>query len=210
MQIDEKAQEISFILVKVSVYVRRRELREGLERLSFALLAFVASRDFSRALKTVASLEAMIRFGKLIYEIEPINADLLLKRLDGLNAAIRQIAEGSLPDRDVEIIVKESVKKQETDKEHAVNPKKIDKKEEHNQAMESGNGVENQAMRQSDIFEKIKSFAEKPVQLKDIASLFPDVSNRTLRYDLQRLCADGKIERIGQGGPATYYKARIV
>jgi len=79
-----------------------------------------------------------------------------------------------------------------------------------NGAIESGNGSENPAIRQSAIFDKISGFSGKSVQLKDIVSLFPEVSERTLRYDLQRLCADGKIERVGQGGPATHYKARVL
>ncbi|TSD02778.1 MAG: hypothetical protein Athens071426_386, partial [Parcubacteria group bacterium Athens0714_26] len=33
-------------------------------------------------------------------------------------------------------------------------------------------------------------------RLKDILILFPEVSERTLRYDLQRLCEQGVIERV--------------
>jgi hypothetical protein len=43
-------------------------------------------------------------------------------------------------------------------------------------------------------------------RLRDIQELIPDLSDRTLRYDLQRLVAEGAIERIGNGGPATFYR----
>ena len=35
-----------------------------------------------------------------------------------------------------------------------------------------------------------------------------DVSERTLRYDLQRLTAEGILERVGASGPSTYYRIR--
>jgi Fic family protein len=81
---------------------------------------------------------------------------------------------------------------------------------EANPAIQSGNVNDNAAIRQSDIFQKIKDLPGESIQLKDLMGFFPGVSERTLRYDLQRLSAEGKIERIGQGGPATYYKARVV
>jgi DeoR/GlpR family transcriptional regulator of sugar metabolism len=47
-------------------------------------------------------------------------------------------------------------------------------------------------------------------RLKELQNALPDVSERTLRYDLQRLIESGKIERLGSGGPATFYRARSV
>ena len=43
--------------------------------------------------------------------------------------------------------------------------------------------------------------------MKEIAALFPEVSERTLRYDLQKLCEYGVVERMGNGGPSSYYRA---
>ncbi|MBI4093292.1 MAG: DeoR family transcriptional regulator [Candidatus Kerfeldbacteria bacterium] len=41
--------------------------------------------------------------------------------------------------------------------------------------------------------------------MKDLIAEFPDVSERTIRYDLQRLLQHGSVERVGNGGPASYY-----
>lgn len=41
--------------------------------------------------------------------------------------------------------------------------------------------------------------------MKDLIAAFPDVSERTLRYDLQKMNDRQIIERIGSGGPASYY-----
>ena len=43
--------------------------------------------------------------------------------------------------------------------------------------------------------------------LKDLAEMFPDYSERTLRYDLEKLIADNKVEKIGSSGPGTFYRS---
>lgn len=45
-------------------------------------------------------------------------------------------------------------------------------------------------------------------RLKDIQEILPDVSERTIRYDLQKLGSQGLIEKIGNGGPSTYYRLK--
>jgi len=44
--------------------------------------------------------------------------------------------------------------------------------------------------------------------MKDIQEYLPESSERTIRYDLQDLVEQGVIERIGNGGPATFYRAK--
>lgn len=69
---------------------------------------------------------------------------------------------------------------------------------------------DNAAMRQAAILEKIRQSPKKQLQFRDIIAAFPDASERTLRYDLQRLSNQGILERIGQGGPANFYKVREI
>ena len=61
-------------------------------------------------------------------------------------------------------------------------------------------------MRQSTILERVKEFDS--CRLRDIQEVFPDISERTIRYDLQSLVEQGLIERIGSGGPGSYYRAK--
>jgi len=217
MVIDQKAQEISLALIKVSVYVRRKNFRERIESAAFNLLERVAERSIREAIIVLADIEALVRFGRLLYEIEPVNADIILESTQALNSAIRQINESELPDIDVAPDIK-SILSKPTELENIEiksivpsNYKPIEKRQslQDNPAIESGNGYDNPAIRQSAIYEKVKGFKGKSVQLKDITMLFPGVSERTLRYDLQRLCAEGRIERVGQGGPATFYRVRV-
>lgn len=42
--------------------------------------------------------------------------------------------------------------------------------------------------------------------LRDLLSCFPDYSERTIRYDLEALIRDRRIEKIGSSGPGTFYR----
>ena len=63
-------------------------------------------------------------------------------------------------------------------------------------------------IRQSTILDKIQEGGH--FRLKDVHKLMPDLSERTLRYDLQKLVEDGFIERVGSGGPGSYYQTKEV
>ncbi len=219
MNLDQKAQEISFILIKISVYIRRKELRERIERLAFDLLEAIFTRDLRQSLAITSAIDGFVRFGGSVYEIEPVNADFIVDLVSGINAAIRQSTDEALPDieksPDIRNIASRAKNIFQNQKVPTIS-KKIASDDSsfglpnNNAAIESGNALDNPAIRQSAIFQRVKERPDKPIQLKDISGFFPGVSERTLRYDLQRLSAEGKIERIGQGGPATYYRIRVV
>ncbi len=56
-------------------------------------------------------------------------------------------------------------------------------------------------IRQSAILEKIRAGSS---QIKDLMVSFPDVSERTLRYDLHKLHNQGLINRVGNGPNTSY------
>ncbi|MEK7115029.1 MAG: DeoR family transcriptional regulator [Patescibacteria group bacterium] len=69
-------------------------------------------------------------------------------------------------------------------------------------------GKMNLEVRQLAILEKIKQFStenDEGCGLKELMTAFPDISDRTLRYDLQKLAAQGSIIKIGNRGPNTIY-----
>lgn len=45
-------------------------------------------------------------------------------------------------------------------------------------------------------------------RLRDLQEFLPDASERTIRYDLQSLMERDLLERVGNGGPATFYRAK--
>ena len=162
-----KTNELIFAINRLAANISYQPLKNKLESWSLRLLEELALEDFKKSSKTIVVLKSFLEFGRGIYEIEPINADIAIQELDKLNAAIRQNDKlPHLPD-----IFEE------------------------NESLES-------TIRQSAILEKIRQLPN--CQLKDLMESFAEVSERTLRYDLQKLFNQGLIERIG-AGPSTYY-----
>lgn len=243
-QFSDKAQEIGYALVRVAAYVRRRELRSRLEELAFALVDNVVAPEPDAALEVIASAENVIKLGASVYEIETVNARILLRELGGLASAIRQsfgidalpnLSTMFSPDNTASNVAElphSAIEKNERVAEYDMDSAmpisegfketKVDIADDVVPSLSQAQPSEKQqpgmvsvgsAIRQSAILEKIKhSSAEvngngfiKGCRMKDLIAEFPDVSERTLRYDLQRLLQHGAIDRLGNGGPASYY-----
>jgi len=209
----DKAREISYALVRVSFYVKRNELRARLDSLAVELLEDSAKasvnslpENLNKALADISSLDSLVRLGHSIYEIEPVNATILVRELDVLNAAIRQYGNLDEPLPDLNDIFK--IKNLELSNDYLKeNLESIDSEVNQDNNKPNGNSL-NTAIRQSAIINRIKSGNGNGCRLKELLAEFPDVSDRTLRYDLKKLCEQGIIERVGNGGPASYYTVR--
>lgn len=211
----DKSREISYALIRVAWSVKRTDLRIRLEKLAMELLENTsrASADnrldnFNEAFATVAALDGLVRLGHSIYEIEPVNATILVRELDGLNAAMRQSIDFSqaelgnaaidseLPDLETIFKVVNPEVKSELNLKNNISLVQIKDSK--------SNGL-NTAIRQAAIINRIKASNGEGCRLKDIMADFSDVSERTLRYDLRGLCEQGIIERLGNGGPSSHY-----
>lgn len=242
----DKAREIAYALFRVSFYVKRQDLRNRLDALAIELLEVSAkvgidqnAENINHALATISALDGLVRLSHSIYEVEPVNATILVRELDNLNSAIRQFGNlpfgEQLPNLDSlfsssKNLVTENEQSALSDMQRQISiqniddtneassyPEKVDLNEfegfenQDSGLKRNGNGI-NTAIRQAAIINRIKSGNGSGCRLKDLLAEFPDVSERTIRYDLQRLCEQGIIERIGNGGPASYYifKGNIV
>ena len=228
MFIDQKSQQISLALIRISVQVRRQDLRSRLERMAFQLLEDVAGDQFEFALNDIEIIRSLSELGKDIYQIEPMNAKILAQELGVLESAIRQdfgIGSGRVDIGDIfskPLAIPESYNNEKLDAVSSI----LDSASNNNSVSElgqnhnygssnsnenghsngNGNGI-NSTIRQSAIIDIIRQ--SKKVGLKDVLAAFPDVSERTVRYDLQKLCIQGVLDRIGNGGPATYYTLKM-
>ena len=173
-------------LIRIAAYIKRRDLRESLERLSIELVECVNKSEFIEATRILKTIEEIIKIGGMIAEIEPVNASIISEKIGFINKQITSIAGlqefGNWSDIRI-----------------------ADSAEEEIGAEKEENG--NSAMRQSAIVDKIRQYQSgtERATLKEIMAALPSVSERTVRYDLQKLCAKGVIERVGQGGPSTHY-----
>ena len=236
--IKDKAREISYALFRVSFYVKRIDLRNRFEGLSVELLEVSAkvganpnSENITHALEAVSALDGLVRLGHSLYEVEPVNATILVRELDMLNSAIRQFGNSPfgepLPnldslfsstsandvsaDQEVVLNLNEGqLNSQEGNQNESLYQEKVNLNEfagfeNQESGLKRNTGNINTAIRQAAIINRIKSGNGSGCRLKDLLTEFPDVSERTIRYDLQRLCEQGIIERVGNGGPASYY-----
>src|SRR3989344_2594512 len=224
----DKAREISYALVRVSFYIKRNELRSRLDSLAIELLedsarasANYLPENLNKALADISALDSLVRLGHSVYEIEPVNATILIRELDALNSAIRQfglptgdlpkgdnaaIKEGGLPDlNDIFKIKNLEILNEKEFETNTTNNNGINSDSELITGSKTNANGLNTAIRQSAIINRIKSGNGNGCRLKELLAEFPDVSERTLRYDLNKLCEQGIIKRIGSGGPASYY-----
>ena len=195
--IAELVKELAIVLIRISAYVRRQRLAEKIESLAIQLVGDVNRSDFKGSLDTVKEIAAFVSLGTKICEIEPTNSAIIIKELKDIEGQIRLIA--GLPE--LRQIGKELERKEaKTVQTKEEETPKSDIKSEYN-------GInDNSAIRQSKIIDRIRQSGNGlQVGIKDILSLLSGVSERTVRYDLERLLAKGAIERMGGGGPGTYY-----
>ncbi len=241
-QFSDKAQEIGYALIRVAAYVRRKDFRSRLEELALALVDNVVIPEPDGILEIIAATENVIKLGASVYEVETVNARILLRELGGLASAIRQsFGVDKLPDlntlfssentaSDVAVLPNSAIEKNEHVAEYdtdsampisdGLKETKVDIADDaipslpqSQDKQQPGMVSVGSAIRQSAILEKIKLSSGglsgngiiKGCRMKDLIAEFPDVSERTLRYDLQRLLQHGAIDRLGNGGPASYY-----
>jgi len=194
--IGKKAFEIAFAVYRVAARVNNQPMKSELE--NEAIKMYVG--DF-----TSESLKRAIELGEAIGEISTLNASVLYREIGKLSAFIDQIKG---VDVDIESIFSRT-EPLPTNKQVSSQRARVIRKESESKDVKSGNaaisGVSSSSSeRQAKLEEKIRQYGN--TAMKDLIAAFSDVSERTLRYDLQKMCDRGIIERIGSGGPGVYYK----
>lgn len=234
MQLEQRAEELSLSILRLLVYVRRSELKDRLERCIFDLLEEVAMKNLDGALRTLSKMRYLVQFGGIIYEVEPMTSAAIIDNISTFYYEIEQtsgfIVARGIGNEGPRVIVDSKTrgdmqlsKRQEKPIKHesgnqgsdALNHKEIrqnvEKKESLlDKSLEEKEEVDNSEIRQTAIIGKIRQSGNKEVLSKDLVSSFPDISPRTIRYDLQKLCRQGIIVRIGAGGPNTSYQLRVL
>ncbi len=83
----------------------------------------------------------------------------------------------------------------------------------------SGNESLAKSGKKSSVYGKVSSVERKRVilsllkdrslcHMSDISDILPDISNRTLRYDIQSLVEKNLVERLGSGGPNSFIRLK--
>ncbi len=205
----QKAYEICYAVFRLGDGIKNADLRTRLEKAGLDLLEAGSLNNNLSLSNSLSLLEVLMNFSQGIGEISYLQSRVVLREIGNLNTAVRQnnsaIAELNLEEffqtpistqNDNESISKSAMpmvvynQEEETGQEAAV----IEKDKE------------NAAMRKSAIIDIMRQVQN--CRIKDLVAAFPGTSERTLRYDLQKFCEEGMIERVGPGGPGTYYQLK--
>jgi hypothetical protein len=203
-----KALEISHGLFRIAAEVREPHLKDELYRLSVELVRHEGEGDALKVLKTLELLEAFVMLGEAVGEIAYVNSQIIYRELHLLRTSIEERARHNSRSFDLQSIF--SSLSDSSGNEISGNVITADAPIP--EPNDSSNEEIKKAFHSQD---RLNLVAERVAELghaamRDIIAAFPGVSERTIRYDLQKLCEQGIIERIGSGGPASYYRTKEV
>ncbi len=209
---NKKSQEISYVVFRIGFTMRRTEFRARIERLALDLVESVTLCDFERSVVLIDALECLVQIGASLYEVETVNAHSLLHELSLLQSAIRQRYAIYQPFvRQESATVKKTVADDAAIGNGFADESAIESANEEDRTDEGMISIAS-TIRQSAILDKVRSMTSKNestflsgCRMKDLLLAFPQVSERTLRYDLQHLLERGTIERLGSGGSNSFY-----
>jgi len=226
--IKQRSFELSYALFQLARVAKHKDLRARVEANAIYLLESAENSDSISTGKAIAVLRKLVILGEGIGEISYEHSRTINKQFFSLQSAIADYVASKHSEEKTELAVDinkifEKGFGNELPSAAERPSKKIEARVNNVLANGSGNGnikTENPsseqgnnhsggfAARQSAIFEKVGnlSMSGNVCRLKDLVASFSDVSERTLRYDLQKMCDQGLLERVGNGGPFSFYR----
>lgn len=205
----KKAYEISYALFRVAGTVASKDLAAVLERLGTVLMERVLEGNWDAALEAVDKSVYFLRLGRDVGHITHTNVSVLEHELERFRASVKEFRESreTLPELHLESYFSAPISGIVQEKHDGNSPGKEQRQSRQStQVAGSEESFAGQSERQEIILGVIRGSGT--VRTKEIQERLPDVSERTLRYDLQKLLERRAIERIGGGGPATSYRLR--
>lgn len=199
----KKAFEISYATFRLSSSMPDRTFADYFKTEALGLLHSATIGDLASAEKTLRAMEYMARLGVEAGVITIGNSQILLNEIKGLQT---EISSGKPATREPDIRQFFSEKRHHSSKRQSTNTAiNVVSNGSANEQIDTDNKA-NGNDRQTAIAEFIRQKGD--CRLKDIQEILPDMSERTLRYDLQRMVEQGVLERVGGGGPFSFYRIR--
>jgi hypothetical protein len=217
-----KSYEIAYALFRLATPMQEKDFSEKLRTAGANLLEAAAAEDYVAAGRAIQVMECLVKFAGDANVIGTMNAEITLKEIYALDAAIAERKNASHADEasvaeifsnaEMAYVAErpESAKEPKPAILHiAENPAIAESATAHDPAIDDPantiNGILKSAMRQTAILDRIRQSGN--CRLKDIQDVLPDTSERTIRYDLQTLLEQNLIERVGSAGPSVFYRA---
>jgi len=196
----ELAHQISFAVFRVVRLVRNKKLRTELEGSAVDLV-----RDLSE--EPLGELDRLVSLARSVGEMNEINASVLHREINNLYVLMSaQDAKTAVKEEVVYLadIFSDSGDSADSDENNHSANAEIDKKVDiktPNKKKKNSNAEE----RQAEILEYIRKFPSD-CRMKHLSAEFSEVSERTLRNDIQVLIEGGLMNRLGgKSGPSSYF-----
>jgi hypothetical protein len=232
-QIEKKAYEVAYAIFRICGNIGNRPIAGYLESHCLSLFDAAIYGNEKAANAEAKILEYYLRLGSDTGLINYGNAEVIISEIGKMNAAIAEHGAIAVFPEPIKLIFsgngneEKSSAKITADIQKKEIPTEVINREleaitnsedlpEEIQAASERHAPEQQAvrqnppqaaMRQSAIVQKIRQSGN--CRMKDVIETFPEVSERTLRYDLERLVTEGVVEKVGQGGPSTFYRVGV-
>jgi len=195
-QVLNHTHDIAFAIFRVARAIKNFKLKTSLEDAAVELVS-----DLKKG--TVDKLLILVRLAASVNELKPVNAEVLERELKKLNEEIYRSMIGSREDID---LAKFFAQIQESTISGNPSGNVSGNESGNHPAIEKASKIDDSITdRQAAIVEFICRFPDD-CRMKDIVAAFPEVSERTLRNDIQGLISEGVVERIGNSGPYTSFK----
>ena len=219
--IRQRSFELSYALFQLGRLVKQKDLRGRIEANAVYLLESAEGGDAVSLGKAIAVLKKLIILGEGIGEIGYDHSKVINKQFSHLNTAIaeytamRQKSDEKDADVNLDSIFREGIRLPSESSYFDKSSENVSRNQlsiEDGRSINKANGntaSQSSLARQTAIIETIRQCGnEFGCRLKDVIAAFPHMSERTLRYDLQRVCEQGMVERVGNGGPFSYYRIK--
>ncbi len=216
----KKAYELSYAAFRIGSVVQLQGFVESLLGQSFSLLDLAVRGRYSECRNIAESMEYLLRLGGDAGIVHPRNVETMVQEIGQFNSAIAEYER--MKSQPVAVSLEGSFSGMPASREKTEGLAKLifaqaPVNEKINRDFPNGDiqqtrkeniSPDKPITRQSAILEIIRQSGN--CRLKDVQDYFKEVSERTIRYDLQDLIERGLLLRIGNGGPSTYYKVNQV
>jgi len=208
----KKGFEIAYAVFRVAAN-QDPAIKSALYAHAIGIMESAGTIDKDSFNKHLAGLENILRIIAESGLIRQNHSQLIIAELRNLNSAMNSAPLPNSPEIELGNIFtplpkqfgNSAIRQKET-RESRANALSKESRQENVEVKEPRKNSAESGVRKEAILSKIRQAGS--CRLRDIQEALPDISDRTLRYDVQELMVSGEVERIGGGGPATYYRAR--
>ena len=193
------ANDIAFAVFRVAALINLTYLRTELENAAIEFLSYLSE-------ESILKLERLIKLGQSIKQISEINGQVLIRELGHMRQCLNPATLTDNPAKEDIDLSKEfySVQKpgQITRPNNSASSNVAD-----NAATNAATNAANQSNGRVNDRLITQYFKQNPeFRFKELCSSFSNISNRTLRRIINKYLKQGKLVRVGNPGPASFYQ----